>query len=109
MIVLAIDLGGTKLSLAVFDEKGLVLYKETTALNHRRGNEVGQLITSSIKKLLLYQNKKGNTIHSIGIAVPGISRKKSGTVWAPNIPGWEDYPLLEEIKNISGEIPVSID
>lgn len=53
MIVLAIDLGGTKLSLAVFTGEGAILYKETTALNQRKGNEVGQLITASIKKLLL--------------------------------------------------------
>jgi glucokinase len=46
---------------------------------------------------------------SIGVSVPGISRRKEGTVWAPNIPGWEDYPLLGEIKQVSGEIPVSID
>jgi glucokinase len=108
MIVLAIDLGGTKLSLAVFTEDGEMLYKETSELNHRAGNEVGLLISSSIKKVLLQQKNKGNIIQSIGIAVPGISHKKSGTVWAPNIPGWEEYPLLDEVKNIS-DIPVNID
>jgi glucokinase len=109
MIVLAIDLGGTKLSLAVFTEQGTILHKETTALNKRTGNEVGQLITSSIKKILIQQKNNGNNIASIGIAVPGISRKKSGTVWAPNIQGWDDYPLLQEVKEISNEIDVSID
>jgi len=67
------------------------------------------LITSSIKKLLSAQKDEGNIINSIGIAVPGISHKKSGTVWAPNISGWENYPLLQEVKEISNEIPVSID
>ena len=109
MIVLAIDLGGTKLSCAVFTGEGTILHKETTALNNRNGNEVGQLVTSSVKKLLLQQKEKGNIIESIGIAIPGISRKKSGTVWAPNISGWENYPLLQEVKEISNEIPVSID
>jgi len=109
MIALAIDLGGTKLSLAVFTEDGTILYKEITALNNRTGNQVGQLITSSIKKILASQKDNGNNIDSIGIAVPGISRKKSGTVWAPNIQGWEDYPLLQEVKEINNEIPVSID
>jgi glucokinase len=109
MIVLAADLGGTKLSLAVFTGEGAILFKESIALNQRAGNEAGQLITSSIKKILLEQKQQGNIIHSIGIAVPGISRKKIGTVWAPNIRGWENYPLLEEVKKISGEIPVNID
>ena len=78
-------------------------------MNNSTGKEVGQLITSSIKKLLSAQKDEGNIIASIGIAVPGISRKKSGTVWAPNISGWENYPLLQEVKEISNEIPVSID
>jgi len=34
---------------------------------------------------------------SIGICVPGIARARTDRVWAPNIPGWEDYPLGAEI------------
>src|SRR5690606_7336356 len=37
------------------------------------------------------------------------SRNKSGTVWAPNIPGWEDYPLKAELEAVLNRIPVSID
>jgi glucokinase len=109
MIVLAVDLGGTKLSLALVTHEGAILFREIIALNHRAGNQVGQLITSSIKKLMHSPESEENIINAIGIAVPGISRKKSGTVWAPNIPGWEDYPLLKEVKDVCGEIPVSID
>jgi glucokinase len=109
MGALAIDLGGTKLSFAVFNEDGTILHKETTALNNCGGKEVAQMMTSSIKKILIQQKENGNIIDSIGIAVPGISHKKSGTVWAPNIKGWEDYPLLKEVKNISNQIPVNID
>src|SRR5262249_164306 len=36
-------------------------------------------------------------ISAIAISVPGISRA-NGTVWAPNIPGWENYPLRREIQ-----------
>ena len=38
-------------------------------------------------------------VSSLGICVPGIAHAKTGTVWAPNIPGWEDYPLLKELQN----------
>src|SRR5678810_995824 len=37
------------------------------------------------------------------------SNSKNGTVWAPNIPGWDNYPLLEEMRKISGDIPVSVE
>src|SRR5690606_28736741 len=48
-------------------------------------------------------------IQSIGVSIPGISRHETGRVWAPNISGWDDYPLLEEIQSLSGDIPVIID
>jgi glucokinase len=31
--------------------------------------------------------------------LPGISYSKTKKVWAPNIPGWNDYPLFDELKN----------
>jgi glucokinase len=108
MAVLGVDLGGTKLSLAVFSEDGRMLRKEAIALDHREGKEVGQLIIHEIEKILISQDEN-EYVQSIGIAVPGISRHKTGTVWAPNIPGWEDYPLLEEVQQFTRQIPVVID
>lgn len=109
MAVLGIDLGGTKLAAAVFSGDGKILYQEVIALDNRKGNEVGLLVTKQIEKILAMQKAKGDPLQSIGIAVPGISRHKTGTVWAPNIPGWEEYPLLYEVQRATGHIPVIID
>ena len=109
MAVLGIDLGGTKLASAVFSEDGNILLKETVALEKREGHDVGILITDVITRLLKTSEIQGNNVFSIGISVPGISNSKSGKVWAPNIPGWTDYPLLAEVKSIAGDIPVAID
>lgn len=106
MALLGIDLGGTKLTVAVFNETGKVLHNETIALEKRKGNEVGSLITSQIIK---YKNSTDNPIKSIGICVPGIYHIKTGKVWAPNISDWSNYPLLQEVKEVSGKIPVTID
>jgi len=35
---------------------------------------------------------------TVGICVPGISHTESGRVWAPNIPGWEDFPLEQHVR-----------
>jgi len=107
MALLGIDLGGTKLALALFNEGGKILQKETIALENKKGKEVGELITNSF--IQLRDLKIYGEINSIGICVPGIYHIETGTVWAPNIPDWDDYPLLKEIKNISGDIPVTID
>ena len=109
MAVLAFDLGATKLATAVVTADGELLSEEKTLLAKRKGAAVGALIASQVEKNIAAQKEKGNQISSIGISVPGISHKSKGTVWAPNIPGWEEYPLHKEIKNSSGDIEVNID
>jgi glucokinase len=109
MALLGIDLGGTKLASAIFNDAGEILHKEVLALNNRKGKEVGELIAAQIHAFKEAGERNDTRLGSIGICVPGIYRIKTGSVWAPNIPGWDDYPLLNEIKNISGDIPVSID
>ena len=109
MALLGIDLGGTKLALAVFSDEGQILSKETAALGPLKGSDVGNLITGRVRSIITSEAESGNSITSIGISVPGISHVATGTVWAPNIPGWEDYPLLREVEAVSGSIPVTID
>lgn len=109
MALLGIDLGGTKLELAIFSEAGDILIKESVYLGNRKGSEVGKCITGQIERFIHYSELQGDNINSIGISVPGISYINTGTVWAPNIPEWDNYPLLGEVKEISGKIPVTID
>ena len=107
MALLALDLGGTKLATAVFTQEGAMLHKETVPIGNRQGHEVAALIMAQIKSAL--HPYGGDAINSIGISVPGISHRKTHTVWAPNIPGWEAYPLLEAVQSIAPSIPVAIE
>lgn len=109
MCLLVIDLGGTKLAIAAFTYEGGLLREEKITLNKRRGREVGQLICEQVRNFLVGQKERGEAIRSIGISVPGIYHSKQGTVWAPNIQQWEQYPLLDEVKTVAGNIPVTID
>ncbi|MBX3289169.1 MAG: ROK family protein [Acidobacteria bacterium] len=106
MTLLAIDLGGTKLAAAVLSDDGAILAEETVLLNGRRGNGVGALIAEQIRKNI---EQHADEIDAVGICVPGISRRETGTVWAPNIPGWDDYPLLAETEKVAEGSPVFID
>ena len=99
MPVIALDLGGTKLAAALLSDHGDILISETVQLGKREGNEVGTLIIRQANLLLQKATKKNIIVTSLGICVPGIAHAKTGKVWAPNIPGWEDYPLLEELQN----------
>ena len=105
MTVLGIDLGGTKLALAVFSEDGSLVREETSMLAGRTGGEVGVLIAEQVTEFL----NKDHEISSIGACVPGISFHETGRVWAPNIPGWDDYPLHDELQQVADRVPVSVD
>ncbi len=106
MSLLAIDLGGTKLAIAAFSEDGKLLTKDVVALERRGGGEVGRLIADAVSG---YRRKAPSAVRAIGVSVPGISRSKTGTVWAPNIPGWDDYPIVSEIQAVVGDIPVGVE
>ncbi|MEO5500993.1 MAG: ROK family protein, partial [Ginsengibacter sp.] len=107
MSLLGIDIGGTKMAMAILNDEGKILFSETVRWKEYDKLSVGDIIILRIKKIL--ESQSFGDIISIGICVPGIYRMKSGTVWAPNIPGWDDYALLNEMKKVSGKIPVAID
>lgn len=104
MAVIALDLGGTKLATALFNDRGDILFKTNHLLDKKQGPEVGELIFHATKELL----GKTNDVSAIGICVPGIAHAKTGKVWAPNIPNWDDYPLLEELKRLVNNEKIKI-
>ena len=97
MNVIAIDLGGTKLAGAVFDEAGTIVRRQVLPLSGVAGRGVGLLIEQLVQTLT-----RERDIDAIGVAVPGIYHSDRGTVWAPNIPGWDDYPLRDELRAATG-------
>ena len=107
MNAIGIDLGGTKLSGAVFSPHGKILQREVLPVAGSEGPEVGKAIQEMIARLRAHQAN----LAGIGVAVPGISHATTGRVWAPNIPGWEDYPLRDELQSSVAEshIPITID
>ncbi len=107
MAVIGLDLGGTKLAGAVFDASGAVLAEDHALIERRGGSEVGTLLIAVLNRLMA----KAPSVDAIGISVPGISHTKTGRVWAPNIMGWDDYPLHDEVRaSLSYEdLPVVIE
>lgn len=106
---ISIDLGGTKCAGAVVMESGEIIYKMKDEISGLKGEEVSDGIYSIIHQL----RKKlpsGHSLQGVGVSVPGISNQKEGTVWAPNIAGWDNYPLLAYLKDkLGSEIIIHID
>lgn len=78
--------------------------KETVLLAGRSGHEVGALVIETAKRLAAQE-----AITAVGVCIPGIYYAQKGSVWAPNIPGWSDYPLLAELNQALPDLPVRID
>ena len=109
--VIGIDLGGTKLASALFTPKGRILCKNVAPLAGRQGRAVAELIRDELALLLAAVRVRKLRLSAIGVSVPGISHTETGKVWAPNIPGWDDYPLRRELLAALPDkrIPVVID
>ncbi len=108
MSVLALDLGGTKLAAGLFTPAGECLAHSTRLLESRQGAAVGSLMQDMAADMAWQAQQAGHPVQTIGIAIPGIYDSASGTVWAPNIPGWEAFPLLQAMQEVFPGLPVHI-
>jgi glucokinase len=98
MPVIGLDLGATKLAGALFDRDGNILERDGALLERRAGDEVGRLIVDRVSALRGAAAARGMDVEAVGVSVPGIVHREGGTVWAPNIDGWENYPLRNALR-----------
>ena len=99
-----IDVGGTKIASALFDENGEISARDKIAIDRRGGDAAAAQVAGRIEALADAAAKAGGTLAAVGIAVPGVAYSASGQVWAPNIPGWDRYPLLDKVR---GHVPLA--
>lgn len=95
MQVIGIDLGGTKVVAAHFSENGEMTGTRSALLEGRTGTHVAALIADLCSALLEDLNLDMQEEKCIGICVPGIANSKTNRIWAPNIPGWENFSLKD--------------
>jgi glucokinase len=110
MALIAVDVGGTKIAGGLFSVQGKLLKRLVTSVAEKKGDEIGTSIIEQIQELCQKAVELPDEVTAIGACVPGIYNPENGTVWAPNLKGWESYPLLDEISNhVEKKIPVQID
>lgn len=96
---IGVDLGGTNLRIAAVDTSGRVLEKISTDAEVVRGRDyVLDEMCNSVRDLAARFASSGR-LDGIGIGVPGIIDQQTGLVHeSPNLPGWRDYPVRDEIE-----------
>jgi len=104
----AIDVGGTKISSALFTRAGEISARKKIAIDKVGGDAAAAQVRDGIEALEEAARAAGGRLAAVGISIPGIAYSGSGKVWAPNIPGWDQYPLLDKIKG-RGQVPLVLE
>ena len=94
----AVDVGGTKISSALFTSEGSIFCKRKVAIDKSRADKLVDQIIDIINTLEGCAREENGELAAIGIDIPGVVFHRTGRVWAPNIPGWDDFPLREKVQ-----------
>ena len=95
--VLAVDLGGTKLSVAIVDDRGAILDRRKAPVDKAAVvDQIGHLARDL------------GGAAAAGLIVPGIYFAETGEIWAPNLFGHQRVPFREQLQARLG-FPVTID
>ena len=102
-MIVAIDLGGSKVAGALVTARGRIRGRVVEPLDRRSSTAIVRQVHRIARRLLDEAGSAGG----IGIAVPGLVRP-NGRVWAPNLPGWRSVPLASRLRRLLG-VPVVVE
>jgi glucokinase len=107
-LVLAVDIGGTKVEAALVSPRGKIICSERRPmLALGQASEGLRAVREAIDVTLRHPRAKD--VRSIGVSVPGWLNTASGTVLkAANLPFWRDYPLAQKLRDFYA-LPVRIE
>jgi glucokinase len=105
-LVLAVDIGGTKMDVAVVDGSGGFLWRDRRETPGSPDGEdvfapLGQLVAEAVRFA-------GDRLVACGVGCGGPMAQDGVTVSPLNIPAWRDFPLGERLKELSG-VPTLVD
>jgi glucokinase len=101
---LVADLGGTKIAVARVDDSGKIAHQLQAPTPPAGGLAVVESIIDLLHRL---PAKSAAPPCGVGIGAPGLAYP-DGTVWAPNLRGWERMPLGELLR-AQFDLPVLVE
>lgn len=107
--VVGVDLGGTKISVALSDLEGNVVSQTTVPTLASEGEmPVLNRIIECVEKVISEGNAKYEEIKAIGIGSPGpLDAEKGIIIYTPNLP-FKNFNLVEPLRK-KFEVPVFLD
>ena len=101
---ICLDIGGTKVLGAIFDEQEKIVYrlKKKTKSGGDSSENIEQVILSVVEEMIAESGIKKNRIHAIAAGAPGVINQDKGVVlFSPNLP-WRDYDIRTPIEKRFG-------
>jgi len=100
---IGVDLGGTNLRISAVDGDGNLLEKVTTGTQVSKGRDFVIDEMCEAIRTLSAKFQRSAQLMGAGIGVPGIIDKRTGMIReSPNLSGWHNYPVKEEIERRLG-------
>src|ERR1700684_1804515 len=107
-LIVGVDIGGTKVAAGLVDHSGTIVAQTRTAMVATDAARGLAAVAVAIEEL---RSRSGEDFqpHAIGICAPGPLNPRTGVVInPPNLPGWHNFPLAEEIRNLYPAAQVKI-
>jgi len=98
-VALAVDIGATKVALALVDHDFAVHNKKELMIGNSTSDDLWRSITESAGSLIAGLN--GNLL-GVGIGSAGPLHIEIGAISPVNIPIWRKYPIVEKFRDLSG-------
>jgi glucokinase len=99
--VIAADIGGTKIAVARVSHTGTITDRREAPTPSEGGGAVFERLITLLREVPLQDAL------AIAVDVPGLAYR-DGSVWAPNIPGWQKFPLQEKLER-AFRLPVLVE
>ena len=99
---IGVDLGGTNLRAAAVSAEGTIL--DQFQISTPRGEGRDKIVAGMVEGINKVREGRGDaSLAGIGVGVPGLIELEKGLIHkAPNLPGWENFPLRDELETKLG-------
>ncbi|TQM82061.1 glucokinase [Saccharothrix saharensis] len=102
-LVLALDVGGTKIAGALVDRGGAVRRAVRVATPLGSAEDTWGAVVSVVDEVV-----RGEDVAGVGIASAGPVDAGAGTVSPINVRGWRGFPLRERVSELLPGVPVEL-
>src|SRR4051812_21231843 len=106
-VVAAIDIGGTKIDVALADAYGTLLGRRRLETRATEGAPAAVERITAATEALIRAHASQAQISAAGVACAGVVQGER-ILLAPNLPGWEDVDLAASVRQALGVAAVAL-